>query len=117
MRQKYVLVKKDADQVMLIREFAELDKEQMSLLCEETYPIEEMKAAIAGGKAALVDALRTDNMYPPSVYSDKIADSVTALINDKDRNELALYFDDMELVTKERQSAVIIDDTPENEAP
>ena len=112
MRQKYVLVKNDADQELLIKEFAELDKDVMSLMCEETFPYEKIKAAIGGGKETLIRALRTNNLYPPSVYADKIAGSAVALLDDMDQTVLELFFDDTELLTKERQSAVRTDTVP-----
>ena len=114
MRQKYVLVRNDKDRQLLIKEFAELDKEVMSLMCEETYPIERIMTAIGSGKETLIQELRTNNLYPPSIYSDKIAESVMALIGDKDQTVLELFFDDTELLTIERQSADIKDNTPED---
>jgi len=111
MRQKYELVKNDQDQVLIIKEFAELDKELMSLMCEETYPFEIISAAISRGKEPLIRALRTKNLYPPSIYADKIAASVMALFSDQSQDALALFFDDTELLTVERRSAEILDDT------
>ena len=114
MRQKYVLVRNDKDRELLIKEFAELDREVMSLMCEETYPIEQIMTAIGSGKEALIQELRTNNLYPPSIYSDKIAESVTALLDDRDQSVLELFFDDTELLTIERQSADVIHDLPQN---
>ena len=115
MRQKYVLVKNNADQKLMIKEYAELDREVMSLLCEETYPIISINTAIASGKEDLIQALRTNNLYPPSIYSDKIAESVMALLADEEQTILELFFDDSELLTKERQSAEADDDAPGND--
>lgn len=103
MRQKYVLLKDDDNKQLIIREFAELDKDLMSLLCEETYDAKAVKAAIAGGKEALIAALRTKNLYPPRIYSDKIADAVAEVFRAKDTDSMELFFDDIELLTKERE--------------
>lgn len=105
MRQKYVLVKNDTDQELVIKEYAELDKEIMSLLCEEAYPLKRINTAVDSGKESLIQALRTNNMYPPSIYSDKIAESVIFLLADKRQTVLELFFDDSELLNRERQSA------------
>ena len=110
MRQKYVVVKNDQDQRLTIKEFAELEKERMSLLCEETYAFEMIKAAIGRGNDALIRALRTNNLYPPSIYADKIAAAVVTLIDDKDIDALELDFNDTELLTIERQSVEGADD-------
>ncbi len=110
MIQKYVLVKDAAAQELTIKEYAELDSEMMSLLCEETYPVSNIQLAISQGKEDLIQALRTNNLYPPGIYSDKIAESVMALLADEEQTILELSFDDSELLTKERQSAEANDD-------
>ena len=115
MRQKYVLVKNDAEQELMIKEYAELDREIMSLLCEETYPIKSINTAIATGKEELIEVLRTNNLYPPGIYSDKIAESVIALLSDEEETVMELFFDDSELLTKERQSAEASDDASDND--
>ena len=104
MQQKYVLIKNEADKELIIREFAELDKESMSLLCEETYPIDIIHSAIAAGENALVQALRTNNLYPPRMYAHKIAAAIIGLCNQEHGDTAELIFDDAELLSIERQS-------------
>jgi hypothetical protein len=47
MRQKYLILKDPDNDRLILREFAEVDKEMFSLLCEESYPTESLQAAIA----------------------------------------------------------------------
>jgi hypothetical protein len=99
----------------LIREYAELDRGRMSLMCEETYPVEKIRAETDRGKEQLVQALRTPNMYPPTIYLDQIADSVVTLLDAGEPSPLELFFDDAELLTKERQSAGLSGDVIDND--
>lgn len=101
MKQKYTIVRDDKNKQLIIREFAELDKEILSLLCEETYDAKLIRAAIRSGKEELIAALRTNNLYPPGIYADKIADAVKNLYAAKAKESEDLFFDDLELLAKE----------------
>ena len=100
MKQKYTIVRDDKNNQLIIREFAELDKQILSLLCEETYDSKMIRAAIKQGSSHLITALRTNNLYPPGIYAAKIAESVTALYATKEQQSLDLFFDDLELLAR-----------------
>ncbi|VEN73729.1 hypothetical protein EPICR_20198 [Candidatus Desulfarcum epimagneticum] len=103
MRQKYV-IEINKKNKMTIQEFAELDKDIMSLLCEEKYDMEEIEAAIAKDESALVDAIRTKNLYPIGVYADKMADAIVELVaspaGEDGKRAKTLLFDDSDLLTR-----------------
>ena len=101
MKQKYAIVRDDKNNQLIIREFAELDKQILSLLCEETYDSKMIRAAIKQGSRHLVAALRTNNLYPPGIYATKIAESVTQLYTTKGQESIDLFFDDLELLAVE----------------
>jgi len=105
MKQKYTIQRNDADNALLLQEYGELDKEIMSLLCEETYAAETIKTALASGKKELIAALRTRNMYPPSVMADKIADAVMTLYQSEGAPTAEILFDDRDLFEMESQQA------------
>jgi len=107
MKQKYAIVRDDKNKQLIIREFAELDKEVLSLLCEETYEQKAIRAAIKSGKEDLIAALRTNNLYPPGIYAEKIADAVKELFSAKGKESEDLFFDDLELLTKESAAEAI----------
>ena len=107
MKQKYTIVKDDKNKQLIIREFAELDKEVLSLLCEETYEQKAIRAAIRSGQEDLISALRTNNLYPPGIYAQKIADAVKELFATKGKESEDLFFDDLELLTKESATEAI----------
>ena len=100
MKQKYTIIKDSANKQLIIREFAELDKEILSLLCEETYEQKEILVAIKKGKDNLISALRTKNLYPPGIYAEKIAAAVKELFAVKEKESEELFFDDLELLAR-----------------
>jgi hypothetical protein len=100
MKQKYAIVRDDKNKQLIVREFAELDKEILSLLCEETYEEKRIKAAIRKGPEELIAALRTKNLYPPGIYAKKIADAVKEVYATKDKSSAELFFDDLELLAR-----------------
>jgi hypothetical protein len=105
MKQKYAIIRDDEQKALIIREYAELDKEMMSLLCEETYPQETIAAACQEGHQAVIDAIRTNNMYPPTVYAEPIAESIEGLFREGGNLSAELFFDDKDLFIKEVEPA------------
>jgi hypothetical protein len=103
MKQKYEIIKDDEKKTLILREYAELDKDILSPLCEESYGIDALAAAVSGGRSALVAALRTKNMYPPGFYAERIADAVAELLEGRERQVAELLFDDIELLNRERE--------------
>jgi hypothetical protein len=116
MRQKYLIINDKENKQFKIQEFAELNKESLSLLCEEAYDYKKIKSAISTGKDALISTLRTNNLYPPGIYAEKIADAVIELHKSKDEESAELFFDDINLLTKKRQTAVITEQLEDDTA-
>lgn len=115
MKQKYTIVRDDKNKQLVIREFAELDKQILSLLCEETYDSKAIRAAIKSGRENLISALRTNNLYPPGIYAEKIADAVKDLYATKGQESTDLFFDDLELLAIESGPAPKKDDVDDIE--
>lgn len=101
MKQKYTIHKDTQNQKLVIKEFAELDKEILSLLCEEAYDEADIQAAIAKGIDDLTTKLRTRNMYPPSVFIKKIAAAVVMLYDTDGEQSTELLFDDKDFFEKD----------------
>ncbi len=116
MKQQYLIAKNEAKKELTIREFAELDKELLSLLCEETYSADAIKSAISEGGDALIEVLRTSNLYPISTYVKKIAEAVIALYKKKGDQSTEVFFNDMDLLASPVQKPVSVEDIePEEE--
>ena len=105
MKQKYEILRDDDNKRLIIREFAELDKDIMSLLCEESYDKKAVKSAMGAGREALVAALRTKNLYPPGMYAGKIAEKVMEMYGSKGKASEEIVFDDLEFLARGHQAA------------
>lgn len=110
MKQKYLILKDNDKKELIIREFAELDKEVFSPLCEEIYDAKVIRSAIKEGKETLIQVLRTKNMYPPGIYANQIADAVLSIFAAKEPESLELFFDDIELINQDEQATVMLAD-------
>jgi hypothetical protein len=109
MKQKYLILNDKENKQFKIQEFAELSKESLSLLCEETYDYHSIKSAVSTGKEALIAALRTNNMYPPGIYAEQIAEAVIELHSSAERESVELFFDDINLLTRTREAVKVIE--------
>ncbi len=109
MKQKFLILKDEDKNELIIREFAELDKENFSLLCEETYDNKTIESAIKKGKRLLISTLGTKNMYPPGLYADKIAESVIAIYSSESDQPVELFFDDIDIVKEVKEEPEILD--------
>ena len=127
MKQKYLIFKNDKKTKLIIKEFAELDKEMFSFLCEETFDDESVKSAIAKGKDALIETLRTKNLFPIGIYAKEVAAAVTNMYESGNDQSVELVFDDHDLMKKEQKEptaendiedeVVEIDDLLEDDSP
>ena len=97
MKQKYVVLLDNENGKLSIQEYAELDKEMLSLLCEETYEAAAIKAAMARDQSALIQALRTNNMYPPGVYTERIAQAIVEMFQPDANTSAELFFEEREM--------------------
>ena len=105
MRQKYEIQRDEDNKRLIIREFAELDKDVMSLLCEESYDKKAVKSAMGAGRETLITALRTKNLYPPGMYAGKIADKVIEMYGSKGKTSEEIVFDDLEFLARGHEAA------------
>jgi len=97
MKQKYVVLLDNDNEKLSIQEYAELDKEMLSLLCEETYDVTSIKTAMDRDRGALIQALRTNNMYPPGIYTERIADAVAEMFQPGANTSAELFFEEREM--------------------
>jgi hypothetical protein len=115
MKQKYLISKDSTSGSLIIKEYAELDKELFSLIFEESYDGKTIEDAVKDGKEALVSVLRTPNLYPIAEYADKIAENVILLIKGKvpDTEPLELVFNDIDLMQEKIPAEPKKDDSVE----
>jgi hypothetical protein len=116
MKQKYLIINDKKNKKFKIQEFAELNKEKLSLLCEEAYDYKTIKSAVSKGKDALISTLRTNNLYPPGIYAEKIAYALVQLHKLKGEESVELFFDDINLLAKKRQDSEITEQLEDDSA-
>ena len=115
MKQKYVVLLDNENEKLSIQEYAELDKEMLSLLCEETYALAAIKTAMDKDRSALVQALRTNNMYPPGVYTERIAQAIVEMFQPGANPSAELFFEERELFEEAEEEVAEASDDDENE--
>ena len=110
MKQRYLISRDEKTSELTIEEYAVIAgnlkrheisavaKDDFTLLCVESYEGNDIKKAIREGKDALVDELRTDNLYPISSYAGVIADSVIEIYTEDSSFSKELLFDDLDLL-------------------
>lgn len=126
MKQKYHIRKDVKEKTLHIQEFAvltantrkqkyqQIQDDDYSLLCEQTYGAKEVKSASSTGKDDLILLLRNRHFFPIGTYMDEIAKIVMEMYASKGEQHEDLVFDDkVVLVTsldEEETAADIIDD-------
>ena len=103
MKQKYIVLKNPETNDLFIREFNEAEKDILSLVYESVYARDIVEAAIKNGKEALIGVLRTEQMYPPKINIDRIADSVIELYASNAKDSIELLLDDMDSFVKQKE--------------
>jgi hypothetical protein len=102
MKQKYVIEKNDEKNELLLKEYAELDKDLFSLMCEQRYDSRQMEALIAKGIDGMVSALRRTNFYPPGYFATKIAESIVELYSSDNNASIEVVLDEMDTLARQR---------------
>ena len=115
MKQKYTILKNEEKTGIIIREFAELDKEIFSFLCEETFEDETVTSAIEKGQDTLLQTLRTQNLFPLGTYAKEIAAAVKKMYESGDDQPVELLFNDTDLLTKEEKKSLPLDDVDDED--
>ena len=132
MKQKYQLRKDPKEKTLRIQEYAvlsantgkqkypEIQDDDYSLLCEQTYNSREVKSASATGREDLIMLLRNQHFFPIGTYMEQIADVVMGMYASKGEQHEELIFDDKAVLVEamEAQAALaeIKDDAEQSPA-
>lgn len=96
---EYAVLEKDLKKVAS----ENLRKDNFSLLCEERYKSNTIIESISKGNAALIETLRTHNIFPISPYATKIAEAIREMYDLPEDGSAELFFDDVDLVSVEQE--------------
>ena len=132
MKQKYIIRKDVKEKALHIQEFAvltantgkqkypQIQEDDYSLLCEQTYGAKEVKSASSAGKDDLILLLRNRHFFPIGTYMDEIAKIVMEMYASKGEQHEDLVFDDKVVLVssleKEETAADIIHDVKQKPA-
>ena len=103
MRYKYIVETKDKDNALVLTEYMKGDEDRFSLLNEVVYDKKIISSARKRGMNALIDVLRTQSMYPPLSFAEKIADAVSEVLKSKTNPSMEIILDDMEFLDKKQR--------------
>jgi len=103
MEQKYVVELDKAQNRLMIREYAALEKEIFSLLYEETYDIAEIEAAIEDGEKAVMDVLRTPTLYPVRLNAQQLTRCVLDLFQADNPQPTEIFVDEKDLLGQQEK--------------
>ncbi|MEA3417040.1 MAG: hypothetical protein U9R02_12960 [Thermodesulfobacteriota bacterium] len=109
MKQKYLILKNDEKNELIIKEFLEINNEMFSLACEETYDNNDIESAVTKGRKHMVSVLRTNNMYPVWLYADKLAESIIIMYGTEHKEPIKLIFDDAESFSKTQEEVTALE--------
>jgi hypothetical protein len=114
-KQKYLISDKDGGKNLTITEYAEIDKDIFSILCEEMFETEELEEAAREGLNNLVTAFRTRNLFPPISTSIKIAEGLMEFLESSEKETVEVLIDETESLEHYVEPIDIIDDIVEAE--
>jgi hypothetical protein len=95
-KQKFLISDKDGGKSLVLTEYAEIDKDLFSILCEEVYEVGEIKDAAKEGVNHLASAFRTRNLFPPISTSIKIAEGLLAFLESGGKETVEVVIDETE---------------------
>lgn len=115
MKQKYVLLKDEEKQTLTISEYTELEKNEFSLICEESHNSGDIRDAIQKGVDTLISTFRTHNMYPRMKYAEEMARRIQSLYQSSKDETIELMFDDKDAFMGSGRGAKPLPEDPESE--
>ena len=104
MKQKYSISRNDDNASICITEYGEVDKDIYAQLCSETFLIADLPDP-QDNPEGVIQAFRTRNMFPPSDYAVRIADSLAQLLADDAQRIIEVKIDDKAEIAERREAA------------
>jgi len=98
MKQRFSISRNTGGEQIVIKEYAELDKGVYSLLCEESYAIQAVQAALAKGPGYVITLLRTESFFPTSYFAEKLTASLDAYLKQENGDPINIEADDAECI-------------------
>ncbi len=110
MKQKYIISKSEDGKHLIIKEFAEIDKDIFSQLCEVQYNMKAIQSAISSGPDQFADIIRNRNFFPPLTTVQQIFAEMEGLSSLDSNESIEVFTDDADILAEQEDSLDIIDD-------
>ncbi len=101
MKHKFVLRKDGETGALSIREYAELDKDMFSLVCQASFRAGQLEAAMAQGIEAAIAEMRTENFFPTAHFSEKILQAAVGLVAPDGPDTVEVSCEDAEFLSRD----------------
>ena len=115
MKQQFLVVRGEAKTDLLIREFAELEKNETSLVGEYLFKASDLKKAAQTDLGELIARLRTTDFFPPAFLAEKLAQAVIEILKDAGKESVEVVMDDMTIMKDQEADFVDDDDLDDDE--
>jgi hypothetical protein len=110
MKQKYMIARSEDGKGIVIKEYAEIDKDLFSVLCEQIYDIKEIQAAGQKGKSKLLTLIRNRNFFPPIGAAGQIIESIENLLHSGSDETVEIEINDSENLSGKEVEMDVIED-------
>ncbi len=98
MKQRFSISRNTGGEKIVIKEYGELDKGVYSLLCEESYSVETVEAALAKGPDKVITLLRTESFFPISCFAEKLIATLCDYLRQGNTEVVKIDADDTECI-------------------
>lgn len=105
-----MILKSDDGKSIVIKEYAEIDKELFSVLCEQHYDIKEIETAVKKGKSSLLSMIRNRNFFPPIESTGQILEGIENLLRSGSNETIEIEINDSENLSGKEVEMDVIDD-------
>jgi spore coat polysaccharide biosynthesis protein SpsF (cytidylyltransferase family) len=110
MKQKFFIEPGQDKDELVVKEYAEVEKDEYKLLCTETFDAKALRNALKEGEDELVKSFRTRNFFPPAGIAAMLAKKVTEFLSSKSPERIELAFDDKEVFQKKDGVKALLED-------
>ncbi|MBW1988306.1 MAG: hypothetical protein JRI97_02050 [Deltaproteobacteria bacterium] len=101
MKIRFVLSRDDQENKLIIREMARRPDEADQLLGTREFDIAQLEQALSAGKEALVQALRSEQMYPPAPAMEVLTEAIGRILGPESGGDGEISIEEPDVVPLE----------------
>ncbi len=105
MKQKYEICVNEDQKKLIIKEYAELDKESYTPTCEQSYDTDQVEPLL-NNSDKLIALIRNRNLYPIKAGALKIVEAINVLYESESKEPIEVIFNDMDCISKPKKEVI-----------